>query len=91
MEFFLTLTFLFAVGALCGWVIELFFRRLNSKKWINPGFLHGPYLPLYGFGLVFCFCCPYTARRNFSCMASLCGDIGGHLCGNDAHPNTWRA
>ena len=53
MEFFLTLTFLFAVGALCGWVIELFFRRLNSKKWINPGFLHGPYLPLYGFGLVF--------------------------------------
>ena len=45
MEFFLTLTFLFAVGALCGWVIELFFRRLNSKKWINPGFLHGPYLP----------------------------------------------
>lgn len=55
MEFFLTLTFLFAVGALCGWVIELFFRRLNSKKWINPGFLHGPYLPLYGFGLVFLF------------------------------------
>ena len=55
MEFFLTLTFLFAVGALCGWVIELFFRRLNSKKWINPGFLHGPYLPLYGFGLEFLF------------------------------------
>ena len=42
MEFFLTLTFLFAVGAFCGWVIELIFRRLNSKKWINPGFLHGP-------------------------------------------------
>lgn len=51
METFLILTFLFAVGALCGWVLELFFRRFNSKKWINPGFLHGPYLPLYGFGL----------------------------------------
>lgn len=55
MEFFLTLTFLFAVGAFCGWVIELIFRRLNSKKWINPGFLHGPYLPLYGCGLVLLF------------------------------------
>ena len=28
MEFFLTLTFLFAVGALCGWVIEL--RNLSA-------------------------------------------------------------
>ncbi len=55
MEFFLVLTFLFAVGALCGWVIELFFRRFTSKKWINPGFLRGPYLPLYGFGLVLMF------------------------------------
>ena len=55
MEIFLILTFLFAVGALCGWVLELFFRRFNSKKWINPGFLHGPYLPLYGFGLALLF------------------------------------
>jgi uncharacterized membrane protein len=55
LEFFLVLTFLFAVGALCGWVIELFFRRFAHGKWINPGFLHGPYLPLYGFGLVLLF------------------------------------
>ena len=55
MEIFLILTVLFAVGALCGGVLELFFRRFNSKKWINPGFLHGPYLPLYGFGLALLF------------------------------------
>ena len=43
--------FLFAVGAVWGWLIELFFRRIfTAKKWINPGFLHGPYLPIYGFG-----------------------------------------
>ncbi|MGN0035225.1 MAG: hypothetical protein ACI364_05820 [Coriobacteriales bacterium] len=34
--------------------MELFFRRFISsnnpqRKWINPGFLAGPYLPLYGF------------------------------------------
>jgi uncharacterized membrane protein len=46
---------LFAVGALCGWVLELFFRRFAHGKWINPGFLHGPYLPLYGCGLVLLF------------------------------------
>ncbi len=44
--------FLFITGAMIGWVIELFFRRYfgNDRKWINPGFLSGPYLPLYGFG-----------------------------------------
>ncbi len=54
---FLTVTFLFMVGSMSGWVLELFFRRFisnknPSRKWINPGFLCGPCLPLYGFGLV---------------------------------------
>lgn len=43
--------FLFITGSLSGWVIELFWRRVHgAKRWINPGFLNGPYLPLYGFG-----------------------------------------
>ncbi len=54
---FLTVTFLFMVGSMFGWVLELFFRRFIStknpqRKWINPGFLMGPCLPLYGFGLL---------------------------------------
>lgn len=53
MNLFLTLAFLFFMGSILGWVLELFFRRIISKtgEWINPGFLVGPYLPLYGFGL----------------------------------------
>lgn len=45
---------LFLIGAIGGWIIELFYRRLFSppKKWVNPGFLNGPCLPLYGFGAV---------------------------------------
>ena len=36
-----------------GWVLELFFRRfVSQKKWMNPGFLTGPYLPIYGFGVI---------------------------------------
>lgn len=43
---------LFMIGSVSGWVIELFFRRFfSAKKWINPGFLNGPYLPMYGFGV----------------------------------------
>ncbi len=56
MNFFLTLAFLFFIGSVSGWIMELFFRRFVSsvnteKKWINPGFCTGPYLPLYGCGL----------------------------------------
>lgn len=52
MNLFLTLAFLFFIGSMVGWVLELIYRRIISKKdWINPGFLVGPYLPLYGFGL----------------------------------------
>lgn len=51
MSVALILAFLFYIGSSFGWVLELFYRRFNSKKWINPGFLTGPYLPIYGFGL----------------------------------------
>lgn len=55
MSFALVLAFLFYIGSTFGWVLELFFRRFKptnkEHKWVNPGFLQGPYLPLYGFGL----------------------------------------
>lgn len=53
MVIFATIITLFVLGSLVGWVIELLFRRFVSmKKWINPGFLVGPYIPIYGFGTV---------------------------------------
>jgi len=49
----LVAAFLFFVGSVLGWCTEVVFRRcFTAKKWINPGFLTGPYLPLYGFGVV---------------------------------------
>ncbi len=43
MNIFLILAFLFFIGSVSGWVLELFFRRFFSRanperKWINPGF-----------------------------------------------------
>ena len=49
----LILSFLFFIGSMFGWVLELLFRRIVHGKWINPGFLTGPALPLYGTGLCF--------------------------------------
>ena len=53
MNVFLTLACLFFIGSVAGWVIELLFRNIvhHNKKWVNPGFCTGPYLPIYGFGL----------------------------------------
>lgn len=52
--FILKYLFLFSSGCVLGWFIELIYRRYwgLAKRWINPGFLHGPYLPIYGFGIV---------------------------------------
>ena len=56
-QIFLIVLYLFFFGAVGGWVLELLFRRFFSganpeRKWLNPGFLFGPCLPLYGFGTV---------------------------------------
>lgn len=51
MNIYLQFVFIFYMGCTSGWVLELVFRRIVHGKWINPGFLIGPYLPIYGFGL----------------------------------------
>ena len=51
MRIVLSFIFIFYIGSTCGWILELFFRRIVHGKWVNPGFLIGPYLPIYGFGL----------------------------------------
>lgn len=56
MSAFLILAYLFFLGSLLGWGLEVLFRKFFSAsnpehRWINPGFCVGPYVPLYGFGL----------------------------------------
>ncbi|OQY40032.1 MAG: hypothetical protein B6229_02455 [Spirochaetaceae bacterium 4572_7] len=50
----LDLILIFSVGTILGWILELIYRTFFSqKKIVNPGFLSGPYLPIYGFGFLF--------------------------------------
>ena len=70
MGMFLKLAFLFFIGSVFGWVLELFFRRFISsanpeRKWINPGFCTGPYVPLYGCGLCVLYLLALLDERQF--------------------------
>ena len=35
-----------------GWVWESCYVSARQRRWVNRGFLHGPLLPIYGFGAV---------------------------------------
>ena len=59
-QIFLIVVFLFFFGSFMGWVLELLYRRFVSRAnpdraWLNPGFLYGPCVPLYGLGTVILF------------------------------------
>lgn len=45
----------FIVYSFMGWVMESFFRTIVEKKFINTGFLHGPFCPIYGIGAIIMF------------------------------------
>ena len=42
--------FIFFTYCFLGWCFESAFVSIKSKKWINRGFMRGPFLPLYGSG-----------------------------------------
>lgn len=33
-----------------GWIWESLYISLYERKWVNRGFLYGPFIPIYGFG-----------------------------------------
>ena len=41
---------LFFVGAVLGWCMEVICKLIQFRRFINRGFLIGPYCPIYGFG-----------------------------------------
>jgi len=46
----MTPIYYFLVFSILGWIIEALYRSVIDRRLINPGFLTGPYLPIYGFG-----------------------------------------
>jgi len=40
----------FSLYSFLGWIIETVFRSITQRRFVNAGFLYGPFVPLYGFG-----------------------------------------
>ena len=52
-KYILLYMYLFLFGSISGYIIEVLYRRYVSvKRWVNPGFNKGPWIPLYGCGVV---------------------------------------
>ena len=41
---------LFALYSFIGWVIEVIYRSITQRRFVNVGFLFGPFIPIYGLG-----------------------------------------
>jgi uncharacterized membrane protein/HD superfamily phosphodiesterase len=44
---------LFAIYSFMGWIIEAVYRSISQRQFVNPGFIYGPFIPIYGFGAAF--------------------------------------
>lgn len=42
----------FILYSITGWCIEMIYCRICQGKWVDRGFLFGPYCPIYGFGAI---------------------------------------
>jgi len=48
--------FIFALFSIIGWILEVIYRGLTTHKLVNPGFMSGCVLPLYGMGVIILNC-----------------------------------
>ena len=47
----------FVIYSFLGWCLEVTYKSFEEKRFINRGFLIGPYCPIYGFSsvcLIYC-------------------------------------
>lgn len=61
----ITIWFLFFfIYCFLGWIWETFYESLRNGQYVNRGFLNGPFIPIYGFGAIFCLVIYDTVASN---------------------------
>ncbi len=69
---------LFFVYSFLGWVWECCYVSVNEKKWVNRGFLNGPFLPIYGTGALVVLYSTIHVRENLY-LVFILGTFGATL------------
>ena len=74
-----TLILMFFIGSLTGWIWEVIISLLQGGAFVNRGVLHGPWLPIYGGGMLLILTILYRFRRKpfaeFWMIVLLCGTV----------------
>lgn len=66
----------FIIYSFVGWVYESIVESVQHRRWINRGFLSGPFIPIYGAGAVLAlFCLQPFAAMNVFMLFFLAGTI----------------
>lgn len=55
---------IFFIYSFFGWIWESTFKSIRQKKFINRGFLNGPWLPIYGFGALIIITVTFRLQEN---------------------------
>ncbi|MGN0327491.1 MAG: putative ABC transporter permease [Lachnospira sp.] len=54
----------FFIYCFAGWIWESCYVSVRQKRWVNRGFLHGPFLPIYGSGAIVILISTIGVRNN---------------------------
>ncbi len=65
---FKNLFFLFVFYSIVGWILEVIYSAIQDHKFVNRGFLIGPYCPIYGFGCVLVTICLWNNTQDFTSL-----------------------
>ena len=82
MEPIVNLVLLFFAYSMAGWCMEVCLKYIKYHRFVNRGFLTGPWLPIYGFGAVLITLCvealpgsEHSVGTTFLLSFALCGTV----------------
>ena len=93
--------FLFSMFSIIGWILEVIYRSFITKKLVNPGFMSGCVVPIYGVGAIIAnIICILVNKTSFNskillvCILSMIflsflELICGHICLKYFHLRLW--
>lgn len=58
----------FYIYCFLGWVWESCYVSVKNGKWINRGFMHGPFLPIYGTGAIIILLATIPVKSSLLCV-----------------------